>query len=145
MFFNSHWIYTMFRCALFRWNFAGLALSAALSTLSAPAFAQVVTRSFPQDALRGTIEMGQPPLVAVNSEPARLAPGARIRGQDNMLVMSGNLIGAKMTVNYTIDTYGLVKDVWILRADEAKKVWPKTREEAARWIFDAQANAWVKR
>lgn len=138
-FVNSHWIYTMSRCVLL-----GAALAAALA-VPAIAQAQYVPRSFPQNALRGELTVTQPPQAVLNGQPARLAPGSRIRGQNNMLVMSGAIVGNKLVVNYTVDDLGLVKDVWILREDEAKKTWPKTREEAARWGFDPAAQVWVKR
>ncbi|HWP20674.1 MAG TPA: hypothetical protein VNO84_16205 [Burkholderiaceae bacterium] len=105
----------------------------------------VVQRSFPQEALRGEIVVTAPPEITLNGQAARLAPGARIRGQNNLLVMSGAVVGTKLPVLYTTDTYGLVKDVWILRADEQKKLWPKTREEAASWAFDPAAQVWAKR
>ena len=50
-----------------------LALVAAF-LLASPAAAQV-QRSFPQNALRGTIVFGTAPEIAVNGQPARLAPG----------------------------------------------------------------------
>ncbi|MCW7537145.1 hypothetical protein OOT46_04675 [Aquabacterium sp. A7-Y] len=125
----------MHRCVLF-----GLAAALAL-----PAIVQAqVQRAFPQNALRGVIVVQQPPEITLNGEAARLAPGARLRGTDNMLLMSGSVIGTKLRVNYTLDDYGLVKDAWVLREDEAKKVWPKTREEAARWRFDPIAQTWTR-
>jgi hypothetical protein len=112
--------------------------------LVAPAAAQV-QRSFPQNALRGSLTVDVPPAVTLNGQPAQLAPGARIRGQQNMLEMSGALIGAKLLVNYTLDNQGLVKDVWILTPDEAaRKPWPTTPLEAQSWSFDPVAQVWVK-
>jgi hypothetical protein len=133
--FNSHWIYTMYRC-----------LIAAVATIAfaLPAAAQV-QRNFPQNALRGTITFGAPPEIQVNGKPARLAPGSRIRGLDNLLVMSGALVGAKAVVNFTVDQAGLVKDVWILRKEEiAMKPWPETLVQAQSWQFDPAAQTWTK-
>lgn len=125
----------MYRC---------FALAVALSTLHAAAPAQV-QRQFPADALRGDIEFLQPPEIRLNRDNARLAPGARIRAQDNMQQMSGALIGSKWVVNYTVDTYGLVRDVWILRPDEvSKRPWPRTPVEARSWLFDPVAQTWSK-
>ena len=77
---------------------------------------------------------------------ARLSPGARIRGMDNMLQMSGSLIGLKLRVHYTLDASGNVNDVWVLTPDEAKREpWPKTPAEAQTWFFDWSAQAWTKR
>lgn len=125
----------MLRCAL---------LICALS-LSLAATAQSVQRNFPATALRGELTVLTPPEILLNGQPARLAPGARIKGGNNLLVMSGAIVGQKLAVNYTIDTYGLVKDVWLLRADEAaRKPWPKTANEAATWVFDPIAQTWSK-
>ena len=110
-----------------------------------PAIAQV-QRNFPADALRGALVVGDPPEITLNNRPARLSPGARIRGQNNMLAMSGSLAGQRLLVNYSFDMNGHVKDVWILTPAEAsRKPWPSTPEEAARWEFDAAAQTWTPR
>ncbi len=110
-----------------------------------PASAQV-QRNFPQNALRGEIVMGTPPEITLNGNPTRLAPGARIRNQNNLLEMSAAIAGSRLVVNYTTDLSGLVRDVWILRPDEiANRPWPTTSEEAQRWSFDPVAQTWTKR
>ena len=125
----------MYRCAI-------AAILAA--TLIAPAAAQV-QRNFPQNALRGAIVIGEPPEITLNGKAARLAPGARIRAQDNMMRLSASLSGARLLVHYTVDTYGLVKDVWILRPEEAAvRPWPVTPEQAQAWTFDPVAQTWTK-
>jgi hypothetical protein len=102
-------------------------------------------RKFPPTALRGTFEVVQAPDAALNGKAARLAAGARIFGQDNMLKLSASLTGQKFLVHYTVDTQGLLKDVWILTADEAaKKPWPATAVEAQGWVFDPVAQIWSK-
>ena len=122
-----------------------VALALFLGAASLPALAQPVQRPFPANALRGELTIGQPPTAQLNGQPARLAPGARIRGEDNLLLMSGTIVGRKLAVHYTVDQYGLVKDVWVLTADErARKPWPTTPEEAAKWQFDASAQTWKK-
>ena len=120
-----------------------LALAAAL-LLASPAAAQV-QRNFPQTALRGAIVFGTAPEIAVNGQLARLAPAARIRDGNNMVVMPSALHGGKFLVHYTVDTSGLVKDVWILTPEEAaRKPWPTRPEEAQAWGFDPIAQVWVK-
>ena len=102
-------------------------------------------RRFPQAALRGVITFGEPPLVRLNDELTRLAPGARIRGTNNLLLLSGTLAGLKSAVNYTLDNTGQLKDVWLLRDEEAaRKPWPSTPQEAAQWNFDAGNQIWSK-
>ena len=119
-----------------------IALVAALS--GAPAGAQV-QRNFPQSALRGALVVGDTPEITLNGASARLAPGSRIRGPTNMLEMSGSLIGARLLVHYTLDTVGLVKEIWILTPEEAaKRPWPTTPQQAEEWLFDPIAQSWSK-
>ena len=120
-----------------------IAFVAAL-VLAAPAHAQV-QRNFPQTALRGAIVFGTAPEIALNGQPARLAPGSRIRDMNNMVVLPSAVHGGKFLVHYTVDTLGLVKDVWILTpAEAAKKPWPTSPAEAQAWGFDPIAQVWVK-
>lgn len=119
-------------------------LAATLASAALPSTAQVV-RNFPGTALRGEVRITQPPDLLLNGRAARLAPGARIRGQDNLLLMSGALVGQRLLVNYTLDTGGQLHDVWILNAGEqSRRPWPTTPGEAARWRFDAAAQTWSK-
>jgi hypothetical protein len=114
-----------------------LALAVAL-----PAHAQ---RLFQATALRGELVVTQPPEVLLNGKPARLAPGARIRDPLNMIQLSGSLLGQRLTVNYTLDPTGLVRDAWILtEAERAKSPWPTTPEQAQRWVFDSTQQTWSK-
>jgi hypothetical protein len=128
----------MLRCVLL----ATTATLAGLCTL--PAAAQA-SRPFPATALRGELVVLQPPEVALNGRSARLAPGARIRGDNNLLQLSGALINQRYTVNYTVDPSGLLLDVWILTpAERARLPWPTTPEQAATWAFDPSAQTWSR-
>jgi hypothetical protein len=125
--------------------FRGLVLALALCAAALPAAAQM-QRAFPQDALRGDIVIGIPPVISVNGRSAQLAPGARIRDMNNMLALSASIAGARFTAHYTIDIGGQVKDVWILRPDElARNPWPATLKEAQTWAFDPVAQVWTRR
>jgi hypothetical protein len=109
-----------------------------------PATAQV-QRLFPAQALRGELQITTPPEAVLNSQPARLAPGARIRDINNMMALSAALVGMTLKVNYTIEPGGLIKDVWILRAEEvAQKPWPRTLLEMQTWTFDYMGQRWSK-
>ena len=121
-------------------------LAAAMSfALVLPAAAQM-QRNFPATALRGELRIAQPPEALLNGRPARLAPGARIRGENNMLLMSGALVGAPLVVHYTRDTSGLLLDVWVLTVQErARNPWPVTPAQAQAWVFDADAQSWSPR
>jgi hypothetical protein len=117
-----------------------------LAALALPVLAQQAQRPFPPNALRGELLVEQPPAVQLNGQAARLAPGARIRGENNLLQMSGALAGQKVLVHYTVDSYGLLLDVWVLSAAErARQPWPTTPAEAAAWRFDPVAQTWSKR
>jgi len=128
----------MYRC---------IALITSLTIASAaPGWAQALpTRLFPQNALRGEVTFGVPPEVTLNGAPARLSPGARLRAQNNMMVLSGTLTGTKQTVHYTLENTGLIKDLWILRDEEkASKPWPTKPEHSITWSFDPGTQTWTK-
>jgi hypothetical protein len=133
----------MFRCV----PKAGLATAVLL--LAAGATSQAVaqtSRPFPATALRGALQITQPPDVLLNGEAARLSPGSRIRGANNMLQMSGALVGQNLLVHYTREMTGLVHDVWILTPEEAaRKPWPTTADEARRWEFNPAAQTWTRK
>ncbi|MEP7302861.1 MAG: hypothetical protein ABI699_15220 [Caldimonas sp.] len=117
---------------------------AAAAFLVWPVAAQV-QRAFPQNALRGAIVFGSAPEIALNGRPARLAPGTRIRDTGNMTVVPAVVYGGRYLVHYTIDPFGLVKDVWILTAEEAaNQPWPRSPDEAEAWSFDPVAQLWTK-
>ena len=97
-----------------------LALGAA-AALPLTASAQNLLRQFPAAALRGTLEVTTPPEVLINGQPARLSPGARIKGTSNTLVMSASLAGQVLVVNYLRDGLGLVHEVWLLSEAEAQE------------------------
>jgi hypothetical protein len=130
---HGHWIYTMLRCVF------ALCLSALLSL---PAFAQ---RVFDANALRGELVLQEGQNALLNGKPAQLSPGARIRNEQNLLQLTGQIMGKKFLVHYTINTVGQIHNVWILTADEAtKRPWPATPEQAAAWVFDPTMQAWSK-
>ncbi len=126
----------MLRCVL---------LLIASLTLATSAFAQL-ERNFPATALRGEMRVLQPHAVTIDGKEARLAPGARIRDQNNLLAMSGSLVDRAVAVHYTLEGNGMLLDVWLLTPQElARRPWPKTLEEARNWIFDPVGQSWSKR
>jgi hypothetical protein len=64
----------------------------------------------------------------IHEQPARLAPGARIRDRNNLLVVSGALIGQDLLVRYTRDPLGLLHEVWVLTPSEAAVGMPPPRQ-----------------
>ena len=121
-----------------------LLLLATLGLAAAAAANAQLRRNFPADSLRGKLAIEQPPLAMLNGEQARLAPGARIRGQNNMLATTGAFAGQAFVVNYTIDMQGQIKEVWVLTDEEIARLWPATREQAASWRFDPGTQTWAK-
>ena len=125
----------MYRCAL--------ALTLAVSSLAAQAQTH---RFFPAHTLRGELVVTQHPDVLMNGKAARLAPGSRIKGDNNLLVQPASLTGQKLVVHYTVESSGLIMDVWVLNAAElANKPWPTTPAESATWAFNPGNQTWVKR
>ena len=107
---------------------AALTLSTGLALASLAVQAQpqddeaslLVTRDLPKAALLGRLLVQQPPDVMLNGQPTRLAPGVRIRDENNQIAMSGALMGQVFPVKYLLDSSGLVSQAWILTADEVR-------------------------
>jgi hypothetical protein len=81
-------------------------------------------RKFPPQAVRGEMVVLSPPLIGMNGKQARLSVGARIRDANNHFVLSNALLNQKLVVNYVLDNTGMVHEVWILNAEEAKEKRP---------------------
>lgn len=97
---------------------AGVALAAATV-----AFAQTTIRSAPADVKPAIIAVSAtPPIITVNGQADRLAPGARVRDRDNRIVLPASLAGQSLYTVYRRDISGMVGDVWLLNADEYEKV-----------------------
>ena len=96
---------------------AVLICSAAM--LPEPVSAQGFARQFPPAARRAKLEVTAPPDVLLNGQSERLSPGARIRGINNQLLMSGSLVGQSVLVNYLRNAQGQLQEVWILSEAEA--------------------------
>ena len=137
----------MIRCASAATLVAALTL-ATLATVVPIASAQPQPghRVFPATALRGELVVTAAPEVTLNGKPERLAPGARIRGDDNLLAMSAALTGRRLTVHYTREANsGMLLDVWILKdLERANRPWPVNEREAQAWSFDPAGQTWKK-
>ena len=90
-----------------------------LTTAGLLCSAQDAVREFPKSALRGTLTVTAAPAILLDGHADRLSPGARIRDAQNMLVLSGAIVGQKFAVNYTREAAGMVHEVWILTEAEA--------------------------
>lgn len=130
----------MNRCT-FRHAATLLLTAAALSAW--PALAQTdgapVVREFPKAALRGEMIVLAPPEISMDGKPDRLAPGARLRDSANLLVLTGQVINQKLTVNYLRDNMGLVQQVWILSEAEAELKRPNSPASLFNFVFGSGA------
>ncbi len=99
-------------------------IASALCAIAVLASAQTTVRPFPPKAERGVMQITQPPELLLNGKPDQLSPGARIHGADNMLRMSGTLMGQKAVVNFVREPAGQVHEVWILTEAEAAQKLP---------------------
>lgn len=110
----------MNRCPFFL-KVPSLAIVLAIAALLTPLGALSQVRNFPPNALRGLLQVTAPPQVLLNGQPARLSPGARIKAPNNLIVLSGTLVGQQVLVNYVPDNQGLLHEVWILTPAEAQE------------------------
>lgn len=88
---------------------AGLLLSTTLA-----ASAQGIRREAPKDVVLGKMVVTAPPQITLDGKPDQLSPGSRIRDLNNMVVLSGGLVGKTLPVVYKRDAAGLVHEAWIL-------------------------------
>jgi hypothetical protein len=116
-------MYTMNRCFLSpKHQLMAMFLATGLAlALSAPVAAQTMPARIPpisQVAKSGVLEVIAPPEVMLDGKATRLSPGAKIHGQNNLVVLSASLVGQKLRVLYVRDTLALVHEVWILTEAE---------------------------
>ncbi len=115
----------MIRCKTFRARLvlvAFAALAGLFLTVPSPAVAQGMERSAPKDVVLGQMVVTAPPILTMDGKPERLSPGARIRDINNMMVLSGSIVGQTLPVVYKRDPLGLVHEVWVLTPDEYTKL-----------------------
>ena len=115
-------------------------LAAAVTVQPAPAVAQqMAVRQFPVAATRGMLVVTAPPEVLINGSVERLSPGVRIRGVNNMLLMSGALVGQTFVVNYVREKQGMIQEVWLLNQAEADEK-RKGMEPITNFIFGSSGD-----
>src|SRR5512133_2793681 len=114
---------TMNRCTRRRAASAlGAVLAGLLLTSPFIAQAQGIRREAPKDVLLAQLVVTAPPDVTLDGKPDRLSPGARIHDLNNMIVLSGGLVGKTLPVVYRRDAAGLVHEAWILTGEEYDKL-----------------------
>jgi hypothetical protein len=90
----------------------------ALALAAAAASAQLSVRNLPDDARRGYLSFVQTNVVSLDSKELRLAPGAQIRGPNNLLVLP-TALPKNSLVKYQLDGRGNLVRAWILTPQEA--------------------------
>lgn len=106
-----------------------LAVVALAPAMPAPVTAQTLpARPIPIPEKAEFARMAVSPLGEpfINGQQERFAPGARITGQNNLLVLPGALANSENAVRFLRDISGLVHQVWILtpaeiEAEQAKR------------------------
>jgi hypothetical protein len=101
---------------------AYLALLSAL--LAAPALAQFRTPPIPAESTRGVIRHLNGMTVAVDQRPARLAPGAQIRNQANLIIVPTAIPPNGAWADYTLNADGEIFRAWLLTPDELARPKP---------------------
>jgi len=88
----------------------GLVLAGAVAQTS-------VLRTLPEDAKRGTLSHVRDNLVNLDGRQTKLAPGAQIRGANNLIVQPTALPKDSL-VKYQLNGSGELFRAWVLTADE---------------------------
>jgi len=136
-----------------------LALAASAALLGLPALAQTDQssqavqaasstetvkpniRQFPAKAVRGEMVVLAPPVISMDGKKDRLSVGARIRDANNHFTLSTPLLNKPVLVNYVRDNTGLVQEVWILNAEEAKEKRPGGTATLFNFTTDSASKA----
>ena len=96
-------------------------------------------RNFPATALRGRLTITEPPEVVLDGKKDRLSPGSRIRDPQNQLLLTGQVVGQTLLVNYLRDSAGLVHEVWVLNREEAALRRPNSAPTLMEALFGSNA------
>ena len=102
-----------------------LAPVAIVLTLGSACAQDIIRQTIPGNAKLGVMKVTLPPEVLMDGKVDRLSPGARIRAENNMMVVSGALSGQSLLVAYVREPQGMLHDVWILNAAERAAVLQK--------------------
>ena len=89
--------------------------------LSAMSGAGAQMRTIPLDAERGFIRHVEGMSVSIDGRPMQLAPGATIRGPNNLIIVPTALPAEGALAEYLMDGNGQIARAWLLTPDEATR------------------------
>jgi hypothetical protein len=75
-------------------------------------------RAIPAEAKRGYLKHEREMLVSIDGAPARLAPGAQIRDERNLIVVPAAMPREGAWADYVFDRDGQIFRVWLLSPEE---------------------------
>ena len=101
-----------------------LCLLALALALAGPAAAQL--RPIPDEAKRGLIQHVADMTVSVDGKQMKLAPGATIRNQQNLIIVPVALPRDGAQAEFVLDASGQISRVWLLTREEAER--PKKQD-----------------
>ncbi len=82
-----------------------------------PLTSAAMVRNFPQDVRTGIMQVFDFPYMQISGKVYRLAPGAKIRNQSNIIVQPGMVQGTG-NVAFNFDQRGQLWGIWILTFEE---------------------------
>lgn len=91
-----------------------------------PDFAAGQMRTIPDAAKRGTIQHVAEMTVSIDGREVRLAPGATIRNDRNLIIVPTALPREGAEAEFLVDSNGQISRVWLLSAVEAAR--PRKRD-----------------
>jgi hypothetical protein len=108
-----------------------LAFAAHLLGAGTVAAQTLTVRTLPADAKVGYLSHVRENVVSLDGKQTRLAPGAQIRGANNLIVLPTALPPDSL-VKYRLNASGELARAWILTAEEAKHERPDRGPDAGR-------------
>ena len=89
--------------------------------LSSPIFA-AADRPLPKDGILGMFHPAAIPAIVIDDETIKLAAGAQIRDQKNLIVQTGAINGPDVHVLYQKNPQGQIQHMWILTDQEYQHI-----------------------
>ncbi len=102
-----------------------LALVVAVLAFALPCASTAQMRTLPQDTERGYIAPLEGSKVLIDGRPMRLAPGATIRNQENLIIVPSALPPEGARAEYTLDADGAIFRAWLVTDREATRERPR--------------------